>query len=96
MNTAELSRYAPQAREDFMAAMRLQAGRIGVRADGCSPVESQGEAIVIDGVTSISFKIGLTRQDTITNVICIDDCIPLCFIRSFFEGRSPGPHADNG
>ena len=51
MNTAELSKYAPQARENFMAAVRLQAGRIGVREDGCSRVERQGEVIVIDGVT---------------------------------------------
>ncbi|WP_410364175.1 hypothetical protein [Acinetobacter baumannii] len=33
MNTSNIKKYAPQARNDFIAAMRKQAAKYGITAD---------------------------------------------------------------
>lgn len=39
MNTANIERYAPQARDVFVAAIIKQAVRYGVTAQGITPIE---------------------------------------------------------
>ncbi len=37
MNTSNIKKYAPQARNDFIAAMRKQAAKYGITADRTLP-----------------------------------------------------------
>ena len=47
MNTSHIKKYAPQARNDFIAAMRKQAAKYGITADSISPAEQKGDLLLI-------------------------------------------------
>ena len=49
MNKALLKNYAPQARQDFIAAVIARAQRIGITEKGISSAEKSGDSIIIDG-----------------------------------------------
>jgi type II restriction/modification system DNA methylase subunit YeeA len=47
MNTSNIKKYAPQARNDFIAAMRKQAAKYGITAKTILPVEQKGDLLLI-------------------------------------------------
>ncbi|MFV5498302.1 BREX-1 system adenine-specific DNA-methyltransferase PglX [Acinetobacter baumannii] len=47
MNTSNIKKYAPQARNDFIAAMRKQAAKYGITAKAILPVEQKGDLLLI-------------------------------------------------
>ena len=47
MNTANIKKYAPKARKDFIAAMTRQAAKVGVTAKGIEPMELRGDLALI-------------------------------------------------
>ena len=47
MNTTNIKKYAPQARNDFIAAMRKQAAKYGITADRILPAEQKGDLLLI-------------------------------------------------
>lgn len=47
MNTSHIKNYAPQARNDFIAAMRKQAAKYGITADSILPAEQKGDLLLI-------------------------------------------------
>ncbi|ENX17051.1 hypothetical protein F894_00029 [Acinetobacter sp. CIP 51.11] len=47
MNTSNIKKYAPQARSDFIAAMRKQAAKYGITADRILPAEQKGDLLLI-------------------------------------------------
>ncbi|MFX6144926.1 hypothetical protein NLHDIDDJ_01297 [Acinetobacter baumannii] len=47
MNTSNIKKYAPQARNDFIAAIRKQAAKYGITADGILPAEQKGDLLLI-------------------------------------------------
>ena len=47
MNTANIKRYAPKARNAFIAAVTKQAARYGVTAQGIKPIEQRGDIALI-------------------------------------------------
>jgi type II restriction/modification system DNA methylase subunit YeeA len=49
MNTSQLSKYAPEARKAFIAAVSAQAARLGITAAGNAPAEVQGDVLLISG-----------------------------------------------
>jgi len=51
MNTANIKKYAPKARQDFIAAMTKQAALYGVTAKGCEPMELRGDLALIGSRT---------------------------------------------
>jgi len=51
MNTANIKKYAPKARQDFIAAMTKQAALYGVTANGCEPMELRGDLALIGSRT---------------------------------------------
>lgn len=51
MNTANIKKYAPKARQDFIAAMTKQAALYGVTAKGCEPMEIRGDVALISSRT---------------------------------------------
>lgn len=51
MNTANLKRYAPKARIDFIAAMQKQAAHLGITAKHIEPLEVKGDIALIGGRT---------------------------------------------
>jgi hypothetical protein len=51
MNTANIKKYAPKARQDFIAAMTKQAALYGVTAKGCEPMEIRGDLALIGSRT---------------------------------------------
>ena len=61
MNKALLKAYAPQARQDFIAAVTARAQRIGITEKGISPAQKSGESIVIDG-QAYTLKFGQKRD----------------------------------
>ncbi|ECE6725604.1 BREX-1 system adenine-specific DNA-methyltransferase PglX [Salmonella enterica subsp. enterica] len=55
MNTSNIKKYAPQARNDFIAAMRKQAAKYGITADSILPAEQKGDLLLIgDSVFPLS------------------------------------------
>ncbi|WP_180045994.1 BREX-1 system adenine-specific DNA-methyltransferase PglX [Acinetobacter sp. YH12117] len=48
MNTANIKKYAPQAREDFIAAITQQATKYGIYADRIEDVQRNGDVALID------------------------------------------------
>ena len=55
MNTSNIKKYAPQARNDFIAAMRKQAAKYGITADRILPAEQKGDLLLIgDNVFPLS------------------------------------------
>src|SRR5262249_43776004 len=49
MDLTKLRRYAPQARQDFLQAVRDRAAHFGLTADKPAPVEVKGDFAVIGG-----------------------------------------------
>jgi type II restriction/modification system DNA methylase subunit YeeA len=49
VNTSQLKTYAPEARRNFLAAVRAQAARLGITKEGILPAEVQGEVLLIGG-----------------------------------------------
>ena len=49
METSQLSKYAPEARKDFIAAVTAQAARWGITADKILPAQVQGDVLLIGG-----------------------------------------------
>ena len=47
MNTSNIKKYAPQARNDFIAAMRKQAAKYGITADRILLAEQKGDLLLI-------------------------------------------------
>jgi hypothetical protein len=47
MNTANIKKYAPKARNAFIAAVTKQAARYGVTAKGIKPIEQRGDVALI-------------------------------------------------
>lgn len=47
MNTSNIKKYAPQARNDFIAAMRKQSAKYGITADRTLPTEQKGDLLLI-------------------------------------------------
>jgi hypothetical protein len=47
MNTANIKRYAPKARNNFIAAVSKQAARYGITAIGTEPMEQRGDIALI-------------------------------------------------
>lgn len=47
MNTSNIKKYAPQARNDFIAAMRKQAAKYGITADSILRAEQKGDLLLI-------------------------------------------------
>ncbi|USI40876.1 BREX-1 system adenine-specific DNA-methyltransferase PglX (plasmid) [Acinetobacter baumannii] len=47
MNTSNIKKYAPQARNDFIAAMCKQAVKYGITADSILPAEQKGDLLLI-------------------------------------------------
>jgi len=47
MNTANIKKYAPKARNNFIAAVTKQAARYGVTAKGTEPMEQRGDVALI-------------------------------------------------
>ena len=47
MNTSNIKKYAPQARNDFIAALRKQAAKYGITADSILPAEQKGDLLLI-------------------------------------------------
>lgn len=47
MNTSNIKKYAPQARNDFIAAMRKQAAKYGITANRILPAEQKGDLLLI-------------------------------------------------
>ncbi|MCH8955991.1 hypothetical protein IIA28_11840, partial [candidate division KSB1 bacterium] len=46
MNTSQLSNYAPEARNDFIAAVSAQAAKLGITSKGNAPAEVQGDVLL--------------------------------------------------
>ena len=49
MNTAPLKRYAPAARNAFIAAVTAQAAKVGITAKGAAPAKVQGDVMLVGG-----------------------------------------------
>ena len=50
MNTANIKKYAPQAREDFIVAITQQANKLGIFTGRIEPLQQQGEVAIIGDV----------------------------------------------
>ncbi len=50
MNTANIKKYAPQARADFIAAITQQANKLGIFTGRIEPLQQQGEVVIIGDV----------------------------------------------
>ena len=49
MDTTQLKNYAPRARNDFIAAVSVQAARLGITASGISDAHVQGDILLVGG-----------------------------------------------
>jgi hypothetical protein len=67
MNKALLKNYAPQARQNFIAAVTARAQRIGISNNNISPAERNGDVVIIDGQT-YSAKVGQQREQLISRI----------------------------
>lgn len=67
MNTANLKRYAPKARLDFIAAMQKQAANLGITAKHIEPLEVKGDIALIGGRT-FPVQIKAARERLVTAV----------------------------
>lgn len=57
MNTSNIKKYAPRARNDFMAAMRKQAAKYGISPNCILPAEQKGDVLLIgDAVFPLSVQ----------------------------------------
>ncbi|MBL0321412.1 MAG: BREX-1 system adenine-specific DNA-methyltransferase PglX [Ignavibacteria bacterium] len=67
MNRPRLKSYAPQARVDFIQAMKDRAAFYGITADHVSPVKEQGDVVVIVG-QSYPISVGRKRQKLVKRI----------------------------
>ncbi|MDY0207750.1 MAG: BREX-1 system adenine-specific DNA-methyltransferase PglX [Pseudomonas sp.] len=67
MNTANLKRYAPKARIDFIAAMQKQAAHLGITAKHIEPLEVKGDIALIGGRT-FPAQIKTARERLVTSI----------------------------
>ena len=67
MNTSNIKRYAPQARNDFIAAMRKQAAKYGITADRILPAEQKGDLLLI-GETVFPLSVLKPREKLIKRI----------------------------
>lgn len=49
INTSTLKSYAPQARRDFITAVKSRAARFGITEDGSASIQEQGDVAIING-----------------------------------------------
>ncbi len=49
METSRLKRYAPEARQAFIAAVSAQAARLGITAQGNASAQVQGDVLLVGG-----------------------------------------------
>ena len=49
MNTSQLSKYAPEARTAFIAAVSAQAAKLGITAKGTADAKTKGDILLIAG-----------------------------------------------
>ena len=49
MNTSQLSSYAPEARNAFIAAVSAQAARLGITSKGTADAQVQGDVLLVGG-----------------------------------------------
>ncbi|WP_180087503.1 MULTISPECIES: BREX-1 system adenine-specific DNA-methyltransferase PglX [unclassified Acinetobacter] len=67
MNTSNIKKYAPQARNDFIAAMRKQAAKYGITADSILPAEQKGDLLLI-GDQVFPLSVMKTREKLIKRI----------------------------
>ncbi|QSG85710.1 BREX-1 system adenine-specific DNA-methyltransferase PglX [Acinetobacter indicus] len=67
MNTSNIKKYAPQARNDFIAAMRKQAAKYGITADRILPAEQKGDLLLI-GETVFPLSVLKPREKLIKRI----------------------------
>ncbi|EPQ1205391.1 BREX-1 system adenine-specific DNA-methyltransferase PglX [Acinetobacter baumannii] len=67
MNTSNIKKYAPQARNDFIAAMRKQAAKYGISADSILPAEQKGDLLLI-GDQVFPLSVMKTREKLIKRI----------------------------
>ena len=67
MNTSNIKKYAPQARNDFIAAMRKQAAKYGITADRILPAEQKGDLLLI-GDQVFPLSVMKTREKLIKRI----------------------------
>ncbi|WP_218698252.1 BREX-1 system adenine-specific DNA-methyltransferase PglX [Acinetobacter harbinensis] len=67
MNTSNIKKYAPQARNDFIAAMRKQAAKYGITADSILPAEQKGDLLLI-GDTVFPLSVTKPREKLIKRI----------------------------
>jgi len=61
MNTANIKKYAPKARNNFLAAVTKQAARYGITAKGTEPLEQRGDVALI-GQNAFPKAIAIARK----------------------------------
>ena len=67
MNKALLKNYAPQARQDFIAAVIARAQRIGITEKSISPAEKIGDLVIISG-QNYPAKFGQKRDKLVARI----------------------------
>ena len=67
MNTTNIKKYAPQARNDFIAAMRKQAAKYGITAEQILPAEQKGDLLLI-GDTVFPLSVTKPREKLIKRI----------------------------
>jgi len=72
MDTSKLKTYAPKARRDFIAAVTRRAARFGLSEAGVSPVQEQGQVILIDGLPYPK-AVGEQRRQLVARIAGLGD-----------------------
>jgi hypothetical protein len=67
MDTSNLSRYAPKARWDFIAAVTRRAALFGLTANGTSQIREEGQLVFIEG-QPYPKAVGIQRQKLATRI----------------------------
>jgi SAM-dependent methyltransferase len=67
MDTSNLSRYAPKARRDFIAAVTRRAALFGLITNGTSQIREEGQLVFIEGKPHPK-AIGIQRQKLVTRI----------------------------
>ena len=49
MNTSQLSKYTPEARKAFIAAVSAQAAKLGITAKAIAEAQVQGDVLLVGG-----------------------------------------------
>lgn len=61
MNKNKLKTYAPQARNDFVAAVKARAALLGISEAGVSPATKTGDVVIVEG-REWPTKVGVQRE----------------------------------